>query len=516
MRYFLLSFACAAGLLLAGCSSLTKRLLVGSPQVRAGALAEVRRADEKTRKKMALRMKAILADRGSRDRLAAANVLENLGQAAAPALPELMGALAGRDLVAFSAARTLSKLDAAAPALVEALKSPDAELHREAARILPAQGALAAPLLALNLEGADPALAKESADILGEAGSAAKDAVPALVNAAFSGDKDLKISASSALEKIGPPAGTWLGAALQSPDAERRYQAAWVLANMFPPLPEALLPLGAALADPDGRVAGAAARALGLYPPETQAHFPEEVLSNLYRGARGTDEETRGWASIALVKAGAPVEKLLVKELKAADPAVRAGAAKVISLMFPPPAEVLEAVVAALKDAELPVRLAAAEALGNYAMTDPALFSADAVRNVAEAMKDKAPELRATLIFPLSRLAKNGGQAAEALLGALKDKDLDVKRSATSALWGIGPDAKKALPVLLEQLKSRDCSLRVLSARALIQIDPAFKNKPAVAAAETVCPGVKTNPAIEPLTLEAEFIGATTGSLQLP
>lgn len=298
MRHFLLFFICTSTLLLAGCTSVTKRLLVGSPQVRARALGEVLGGDDKARGKVVLRMRKILADKNSPYRLAAATALENLGQAAAPAVPELMAALTGGDLVSFTAARALSKLDAAVPALVEALKSKDIALHREAARILPAQGALAAPLLAINLEGADPALAGESAYILGEAGASAKDAVPALVRAAFSGAKDLKMSASSALVKIGPPAGKWLDAALRSPDVEIRYEAALVLANMFPPSPEAVVSLAATLDDPEARVRAAAAKALGGYPQETQARFSEDILSALFRAAQAPDEDTRVWASI--------------------------------------------------------------------------------------------------------------------------------------------------------------------------------------------------------------------------
>lgn len=516
MRHFLLFLVCAAGLLLAGCSSVTKRLLVGSPQVRAAALGEVLRADDKTRGKVVLRMKKILADKNSRHRSAAANTLENLGQAAAPAVPELIAALTGGDLVSFTAARTLSKLDAAVPALVEALKSKDTKLHQAAARILPAQGALAAPLLAINLSSADPALAEESALILGEAGASAKDAVPALARAAFSGAKDLKMAASNALVKIGPPAGEWLGIALRSPDVQIRYEAAWVLADMFPPSPEAILPLAAALADPDARVNGAAAEALGGYPPETQSRFSEDILSGLFRAAQAPDEDTHIWASITLVRAGAPAGKIVRNALKAADPASRADAVLVVARMFPPPAEAFDAVLAALKDADISVRLGAAEALGNYAMSVPELFSTTAVQELAEALQDKDPGLRAALIFPLSRLVSSG-QAMAALLGALNDRDLEVKRSAASAMGAIGPAAKKALPVLREHLKSRDCSLRVLSARAMGFIDPAFKNNVAVSkAAETKCPGVKTMPAIEPLTLEAEVTGATTEQFLLP
>jgi HEAT repeat protein len=505
MRRSIIFSTFAAGLLLAGCSSASKRLLADDPQVRSAALDEVLRSDEKTRRKAALRMKKILARKDSPDRLYAVSALEDLGQSAAPAVPELMAALSGGDLVSYSAARALSKLDAAAPALLEALKSTDPALRREAARILPAHGALAAPGLAKNLQSADPALAEESARILGEMGEEAKDAVPALARLAYSGKKDLKIQASIALGRIGPAAGKWLAAAMRAPDGKIRSGAARVLADMSPPSPEAAAALAAALEDPDAGIRADAARALGAYPAGTQALFPETYISALVLAARAPEEDARGWASIALGRIGAPAGKYLAKALTSPDPAARSGAMLVISRMFPPPPDAAAALPNALKDGDPAVRLAAAEALGTYAMTAPRSLPKNAARELAEALKDKDAALRAAVIFPLSRLAPKSRLATAALIGALKDRDLEVRRSAASAVGTLGPAAEKALPALRENLKSRDCSLRLLSARALIAIDPAFKrNVAAVRASKTVCPGVKVMPRIEPLTATAE------------
>ena len=505
MKRFALIFTCAAAAFLAGCSSVSKRLIADDPQVRSTALDEVLRSDAKTRGKAALQMKKILSRKSSPYRLYAVSALEDLGQAAAPAVPELMAALSAGDLVSYSAARALGKLAAAVPALLEALKSADPELRREAARILPAHGALAVPGLLKNLQGADAALAGESVRILSEMGDAAKDAVPALARAAFSGGKDLKIQASIALVRIGPPAGKWLAAALKAPDAKIRSGAAKVLAGMFPPSPEAAAPLAAVLEDPDSGIRASAARALGSYPAETLALFPEASISALVRAAQGPDEDARGWASVTLGKIGAPAGSYLAGALKATDPAERAGAALVLSRMFPPPAQAAEAVLAALQDKEAAVRRAAAEALGAYAMTATRSLPGNAARRMAAAMKEKDAALRAALIFPLSRLAPKSRAATAAIVGAMGDRDLEVRRSAASAASALGSAAKKALPALRENLKSRDCSLRVLSAKALIAIDPAFKrNTAAVKAAKTACPGVKLMPRIEPLADTAE------------
>jgi|GEM_PF-1980776 len=515
MKRYLILIPCAAALLLAGCSSVTKRLLADDPQVRSTALDQVLRSDEKTRKKAALRMKKILAKKNSPYRLYAVSALEDLGQSAAPAVPELMAALAGGDLVSYSAARALSKLDAAAPALLEALKSPDPELRREAARILPEQGARAAPGLVKNLQGPDPALAEESVRILGEMGDGAKDAVPALARAAFSGRKDLKLQASIALVRIGPPAGKWLDAALRAPDPKIRAGAAKVLSEMSPPSPEAAASLAAALDDPDAGIRASAAKALGAYPAGTLSLFPEAYISSLVRAAQAPDESARSWAAVTLVKLGARAGNWLSAALKSPDAAARAGAAQVISRLFPPPAEAAAGVLEALKDGDPAVQRAAAEALGTYATTAPRSLPADAARKMAEALKDKDAALRSALIFPLARLGPRNRRAVAAIVGALGDRDQEVRRSAASSAGALGPAARKALPALRKNLKDRDCALRLISARSLIAIDPAFKrNVAAVKAARTACPGMKTLPRIEPVAGTAER-ALTPGTTQL-
>jgi len=488
MKRLTISIFFAVPLLLAGCSSLNKNLLTADPQVRSMAIDELNRSDAKKRSKAVYGLKKILARKNSPCRGYAASALEDLGQAAEPAIPELIAALTGGDLVASSAARALSKLEGAAPLLAAALKSRDPALRREAARILPAHGAAAAALLAKNLDSPDTALAVESARILSEIGPAAKDAVPPLARAAFSGGNDLKTIASIALVKIGRPAGTWLSAALKAPDEKIRSGAAQVLSRMFPPPAEATAPLIASLEDRDPIVRAAAARALGNYTPGAMELFPESYISALFRSAQSKDEVERTWASIALIKTGSPAGKWLSEALKDPDPAVRSGAAMVISRMFPPPGETAAAALAALKDTDLSVRRAAAAALETYAMAAPTLLPRSSARELSEAMKDKDPLFRASLIPVLSRLAPGSRQAMSSLISSLKDRSLQVKKQAASALGALGPAAGKALPALKENLKSRDCTLRVISAKALISIDPAFKrNSAAARAAGAVC-----------------------------
>ena len=505
-------------LLLAACSGASKRLLSPDAQVRAMALDEVLKSDEKTRKKAALRMKKILAKKDSPYRLYAASALEDLGPSAAPAVPELIAALAREDLAASAAERTLEKLGAAAPALLEALKSKDPALRREAAHILPALGAGAAAGLAKNLDGEDAALAGESARILGEIGPEAAAAVPALARAAFSGKNGLKTAASSALVKIGPPAGKWLAAALEAPELKIRAGAAQVLAGMQPPSPEAAAALASALADPDAGLRARAAEALAAYPPATQALFPENFIAALVHAARAPDEPSRNWACITLVRTGAPAGKWLAAALKAPVPATRAGAALVLARMSPPPREAAEAALAALKDGDTAVRAAAAEALANYAVSAVGALPPTASQELIGAFKDKDPAIRAAVIFPLGRLAAGDALALEALVYALHDRDLEVKKSAAEALGALGPAARKALPALWHNLKDRDCAVRALSAQALPRIRPSLKKDPKVGQAlKGQCRALTAAPLLKPVTTLTEKTALpATSQLALP
>ena len=518
MKRILILTACAAALLLAGCSSAARRLLADDPLVRSEAIEEAARSDDRSKHKIVARMKKVLAGKATGKRAYAAAALEDLGPAAAGAIPEMISALDDRDPgVAASAERALKHLETAAPALAAALDTKDARLRARIASVLAAQGAPAAAALARNFEKGNKALALESAALLGRLGPAAEKAVPTLARAAAGRDEEVRTAASSALTAIGSPAGLWLAGALRSASPSSRAGASRVLSEMVPPPAEAAEALAAALEDPDEKVRGNAARALAAYPPETLALSRESFISALFRAARSPDESASVWASITLVRMGAPAGKWLAGALKAADPAARAGAALVISRMFPPPAEAAGAALAALKDSDPAVRLAAAGALGVYAMTAPSALPKTAALELAAALKGGDAALRSALIFSLGRLAPKNRRAAAALVGALEDGDLEVKKSAASAVRALGPAARKALPALRENLKSRDCSLRSLSAAALLAIDPAFKKNSAVArAAGTACPGVKTMPRIEAVLATAETVLGSTTTLSLP
>ena len=392
-RSFLI--CCAAGLLLSGCSSGTGRLLADDPLVRSEALEAAAKSPEKNKKKIVAKMKKILLKKDRADRAYAAAALEDIGPAAADAVPELIQALKDEDAdIAASAERTLKHLGASAPALAEALETSDPVLRARIGQVLAAQGPAAVPELVKNFGKGKRELALWSAGILGQMGPAAADAVPALARAAVSGDAAVAGQAAAALTAVGAPAGLWLGAALSSANPSSRAGAAKVLSTLTPPPAEAAGALASALEDTDAKVREHAAMALASYPGKAFASLPENVTAALIKASAANDAAA-GWAKTALERAG---------------------------------------------------------------------------RGPAAPKEKSVPDL----------------------IAALRSPDHEARVAAAAALGALGPAASEAIPGLWIAFKTKDCRQRASAARALAEINPRLKKYGAVTRAmKKVCPGKK-------------------------
>jgi HEAT repeat protein len=176
-------------------------------------------------------------------RLAAVGVLETLGPAAAPAVPQLIRAAGDKDrFVRWAAGRTLGGIGQSAgpeavTALARLLADREVDVRLIAARALERYGPTAAP------------------------------AVPELIRAALpDGAGEVRLAALRVLERIGSPEATpalaVLETALSDPDARLRQAAARTLGSLGP----AALPVTDALErarnDSDAEVQRAAAEAL--------------------------------------------------------------------------------------------------------------------------------------------------------------------------------------------------------------------------------------------------------------
>ena len=212
-----------------------------------------------------------LDDRSRVVRAAAAWALGEVGPAAAPATPDLLRLLRDADpLVRAGAAYALGATGAAARdsalKLIERLDDPDERVRWQAGEALAEIGLdadLVGPLVRLVRDAVGPGRGL-AAEALGRVGPGARAAVPDLIAAASDPRPEVRWRAVWALGRIGPAAGAAvpvLRAALADPEA--RWRAAEALGGIGPGAVEAVPDLVALLSDPSSNVRWRAATALG-------------------------------------------------------------------------------------------------------------------------------------------------------------------------------------------------------------------------------------------------------------
>lgn len=241
----------------------------------------------------------------------------------------------------------------AVPALVEALKSPQAGIRRNAAFALGELGPEAVPAIAALRQAlardADIDVRRDAAFALGEIGP---KALPALMPQLNAPDARIRRSVASALVRIGEPAIPDLTALLRSPDPIVRRNAAGILGRMGPTARSAVAALEAcredsdpafcwtvkqalrsikqvtiqdrieSLHDPDVLTRVAAARALGDEHAGAEAAIPALILS-----LSDPKAAVRKAAALSLARIGTPALPPLIAALGNADPQIRKNAA---------------------------------------------------------------------------------------------------------------------------------------------------------------------------------------------
>lgn len=215
------------------------------------------------------------------------------------------------------------------------------------------------------------------------------------------------------------------------------------------------------------------------------------------------DPRVRFDAAFALSKVGVPKEllALLITAVKDEDPAIRSLAIETLSRTTVEDSAIVAALLGALKDNQVLVRVDAETALGKLPL--PILRAGlqplkaalqdknPAIRRVAgAALKRQGPETSALVkdITALKdtywpnryRAAQNLGKLGEAakevvpvLREALKDKEWNVRVAAAEALGNIGPVASDAVAALIETLRDPEELVREAAGRALGRIGPA-------------------------------------------
>jgi HEAT repeat protein len=332
--------------------------------------------------------------------------------------------------------------------------------------IVPLTSALADP---------DPGVRRAAAAALQAApGDAAKPAVPALIARALGDpDADVRYFAAAALQQFGPPASAAairaFTAALRQAAAQERVAAATAL-GVAGADAEAVRALIAAVKHDAGEVSRAADTALELQGYAS----PDELVAAL-----GDPNPHLQYELLrALWRAGRTAVPPLTRALGDDSPIVRERAAQAMAALTVDYAEIglervneldaagaVDALAAALRDADDSVRAAAAAALPAVAPFDPQ--SVTALRAALQSPHLAAQEAS---LLALARLGSAAGSAAPDAAAALRDESPLVRRRAAEALAAMGLAGRSARAALRQATLDSDPDVAAAAARALASV----------------------------------------------
>lgn len=222
-----------------------------------------------------------------------------------------------------------------------------------------------------------------------------------------------------------------------------------------------------ALKHPDFRVRWKAAHTLAELGPQAKFAMPalREALEDKHALVRVKAAEALWKIDQTPTTTLMPV---LLKALDKGNAEVRAAVPPVLALFGAKAKLALPALVEALQDKVLDVKVAVVIALG-----DLGPVAKDTARDLLNVAKD--PEFVLMEPYVGASLANLGEGAVPTITDALASKIPERRRLAASALAGMGPTAKSAAAELAKALTHDDAAFRALSARALGRIGPAAK-----------------------------------------
>jgi len=414
----------------------------------------------------------------SESRARAAATLGKLGPLAAPAVPELVAALADKSIpLQLEALLALEHIGpaarAAVPDLVKILKGENSKLYGGAIDALGAIGPdslEAAPVLVDLLKGDDPAVAAAAGLALARILPDGSDELPQVVPILVESLKDKRTTVrNTAVVGLGLCGGAAVPALVtlvkaQATDADSAWQAAAALELIGPAAQPALAALVEALTSQNEKVvvhAEGALGAIGIAPGGAAAPAVAQLRKSLARG----QVAIRSHAARALGNLG-PVAKEavgdLVKALQDREPNVRREAAQALGKMGPVAKAAVPALAAAMNDVDGSVTMQAAMALGR--------IGPDAVPQLIQLLRDE--NLRHLAVMILADLGPAAKPAVETLASMEFDPDVDrdFRREILLTLARLGPDARAAVPALLNILGDKEHTLRPGAAWALAKI----------------------------------------------
>ncbi len=281
-------------------------------------------------------------------------------------------------------------------------------------------------------------------------------AVAATLTAALADpDRQVRLEAARALERIGPGCTDMVARCLQHGDASVRVGAIIVLARFGAEAKQAVPALIQCLSDPVVEVRFAAARALRAVGREAQAAAP--ALSRLLADP---DRLVRMNSADALEAIGPPaVAPTAAMLVSSPDAAARMASADVLRRIGAEAAPAVPALAGAMSDPAPEVRNAAAQAL--RAIDRASLPAAAAL---AAAMNDPDRTVRLSAAGALERL---GTAALTHVAAQLNSNDWQTRALAIRVIELYGPDARDAAPALSARLLDPEPAVREAAARAL-------------------------------------------------
>lgn len=245
-----------------------------------------------------------------------------------------------------------------------------------------------------------------------------------------------------------------LARALEDSDAGVRSEAARALGQLGPAAAPAAPALVGAMEDESSVVRGRAARALSAIAHEPVA-APDITVRALLEGVRGSGEALMPDAGLvdALAILGPPAVPHVVVALQDGDAGVRWHAAAALMRLGHAASETTPALLAAMNDAQWPVRNAAGRALEEVVVKS-------AVPALAEALRNPSAETRYHVARALARVGPGAAPATQTLTQILADEDWEVRMEAAWALAAIGPAARDAVPALIVALRDGNTEVR--------------------------------------------------------
>ncbi|HLZ06571.1 MAG TPA: HEAT repeat domain-containing protein [Bradyrhizobium sp.] len=387
----------------------------------------------------------------------AAKELGVIGPDAASAVPALVSKFDDPYLRRVAPSAVAGVGDAALPALIDAMSSPDHLIRR---------GAIEAIEILIpdpEVEALESATAKKT----GQAGNKGRSKpsmdsqrlVEPLLKALKDPEEDIRADAATALGHFTNHAAATVPALmglLKDPDEGVRAHAVNALTKLRP------LPCAQfvdALGDPDEHMHRSAASLLNDCRP-----LDKSLIPRLLTILESPDPDITLWGSHVFEYYGAAAVPELVAALDNPNTFVRRGAARGLVLaVAPKPEQAVPALTKRLDDPDAFVREYALEALARYG--DGARSAVD---GIVPLLNDKQAAVRKAAATTLWAIGPHAVAGVSGLKTTLRDSDPEVRQESADALGAIGdPSAVKALTAAL---RDPDTSVAVAAAKALAAI----------------------------------------------